>query len=414
MTSPEQVDGRTFLENLQNITYRNTPPTTVATSAFLQFQDLVGRILQSFEPGFFAQFSATSPMTFKNVDEFKQAVFSYAIAHGIPNDGFGLPNIAGAGVFDQTFKDEYYFVVQPGGFHDFEVITPNVTVADINAQADKWFANFISTFNYSSGPLTASEFFVQMQNETSIVAGMNISSDLQEMYVTGTDPLFGNAVLISFRDIPNQAKIPRYEEIYKTYFPNATTAQFKAAISQFYHDQIAANGFFVPGAALQQWTSQVIQTSRGIGALQDNTTLASIGADKARILNNVYVLIASLLDTLQRIAAVQSNRLNILSQWQQAYSQSLSTIHSFLSTDTSPIGGDDISNTQKASIRGELNDSVNTNWRSLLQNSQSIIGDDSKSLQGNINQVQDSISQQNNRATAIIQELGTLLNAIFK
>lgn len=144
-----------------------------------------------------------------------------------------------------------------------------------------------------------------------------------------------------------------------------------------------------------------------VPAPEDTTSLAAGGYTAAIILNDIFSKILNMIGALQNAAAVQANRLSFLSGWQKAYTNLAANIPVF----TSGSGAFGTKTDDK--LRGELNQ-LNSNYAATVQNRQSVVGDDAKALQSNVNQSNDAVNQQSNLGTAILQELGTLLAAIFK
>ncbi len=62
----------------------------------------------------------------------------------------------------------------------------------------------------------------------------------------------------------------------------------------------------------------------------DATTLSSGNYGKPFILTKVFDLLVLMIDVLQRTAAAQANRLNILTEWQKAYTDELNQVHAFV------------------------------------------------------------------------------------
>lgn len=142
----------------------------------------------------------------------------------------------------------------------------------------------------------------------------------------------------------------------------------------------------------------------------DPTSLASGNYTSTIILNRIFKLLLGMVSSLQNVAAAQSARLKFMSQWQSAYTDAMAQIHTFIKGDHKAFSGTSSSDGQ---TRDDLN-RLNSSFTQTLQNRQSIISDDAKALQSNINQSTDAVNQQSNLGTAIIQELGSLLQAIAK
>jgi hypothetical protein len=132
---------------------------------------------------------------------------------------------------------------------------------------------------------------------------------------------------------------------------------------------------------------------------------------KTLILDRIFRLIVEMIGTLQQVAASQSDRLRILTLWQQGYTELQTQIHTFTRNDGSYIenAGDDNMN----NAREKLNNYNNTVLENIRAR-RSIVQDDAKQLQSNLNQSNDSANQQANMGTAIIQTLSTLLGAIYR
>jgi hypothetical protein len=141
----------------------------------------------------------------------------------------------------------------------------------------------------------------------------------------------------------------------------------------------------------------------------DPTNLAPGDYTQTAILNQIFSEIINLLGAIQNAAAAQANRLNFLSNWQQAYTNIMGQVHTFIANNGDFVDGSD---TNSASIRADLNQ-FDSNLLQTLQNRQSVIGDASKAMQSTVNQSNDAVTQQSNLGTSIIQELSTLLGTIY-
>lgn len=142
----------------------------------------------------------------------------------------------------------------------------------------------------------------------------------------------------------------------------------------------------------------------------DTSSISSANYTSTIILNRIFSLVLNMITSLQNAAAAQANRLTFMSQWQSAYTDAMSQIHTFTKGSSGAFTGND---SASAVHRDDMN-RLNSNFIQTLQNRQSVVSDDAKALQSNVNQSNDAVNQQSNLGTAIIQELGTLLSAIFK
>lgn len=144
--------------------------------------------------------------------------------------------------------------------------------------------------------------------------------------------------------------------------------------------------------------------------VEDKTSLASGNYVKVLILDQIFKLLIQMIGTLQNVAAAQAERLNFLSQWQKAYTDVMNQIHTFIKAGNDRISFGGSSN---ASQRNDLNQ-LNSTYTQNLQNQRSVISDDAKALQSNVSQSNDAVNQQSNLATAIIQQMSTILGSIFR
>lgn len=144
----------------------------------------------------------------------------------------------------------------------------------------------------------------------------------------------------------------------------------------------------------------------------DNSSVGKANFNLTLILNNIYQLLTKMIGVMQNVTAVQAQRLNILTQWQAAYTDALSKVHTFTSADNIslqvPTGI-----TGSASNLAALNQ-YTSNLITTLQGNRSAVSDDSKSLQSSVNSSNDAVTQQANLATSFLQELTTLLQAIYR
>ena len=144
----------------------------------------------------------------------------------------------------------------------------------------------------------------------------------------------------------------------------------------------------------------------------DPTSLAVGNYTSTIILNRIFLLILNMITSLQKTAAAQANRLTFMGQWQSSYTDAMSQIHTFVK-DGNPLHAFTDGSSASATRRDDLN-RLNSNFIQTMQNRQSVVSDDAKALQSNVNQSNDAVNQQSNLGTAILQELSTLLSSIFR
>jgi cob(I)alamin adenosyltransferase len=118
-----------------------------------------------------------------------------------------------------------------------------------------------------------------------------------------------------------------------------------------------------------------------------------------------------MIEALQKTAAVQAERLNVLSQWQKAYTDELNQIHSFVAKNGDAIDNPD-ADSAAAKARQDLN-TANTTYTQQGQGNRQVVSDDAKALQSNVNQTNDAVNSQSDMATSILQQLSTILTSIY-
>src|ERR1700722_3576627 len=102
---------------------------------------------------------------------------------------------------------------------------------------------------------------------------------------------------------------------------------------------------------------QVLQKAHYVDSTNDSPGLYG----NPLILNRIFDLLVIMINLLQKTAAAQANRLNLLTSWQQAYTAEMNQIHAFVAKngDGQFSGGatslDNPTDTNVAKIRQDLN-----------------------------------------------------------
>ena len=141
----------------------------------------------------------------------------------------------------------------------------------------------------------------------------------------------------------------------------------------------------------------------------DDTNLASGDYARLSILNVLLVLLTDSIDHLQNAAAHQADRLQILTAWQKAYTDKIAQIPTFVQD---PSSGVAIYGSQSAEKRTEAN-TFNSTLTEKLRGYNTLVQNDSKMIQSNIDQSNNTVSQQANLVTALLQQLSSILGNIF-
>jgi len=166
----------------------------------------------------------------------------------------------------------------------------------------------------------------------------------------------------------------------------------------------------IPGATLNNPDTEIW----GIPGVQDPVGSVyqqnQVAFSKTLMLNRTFNILLKMIGVLQKAATAEANRLNFLTSWQTAYTESLNQMHSFAGNNGDAF--DTPSDSYDSQLMSNLN-AVNQSYTTQLQNNLSTISDMAKSQQTSVSQTADAASQQSNLATSFLQTLNTLLTTIL-
>lgn len=204
-----------------------------------------------------------------------------------------------------------------------------------------------------------------------------------------------------------------FQQIYDGFYPTATQSNFTSFLASYINTIITSgnpNQGFIPGQNIGDFYSKVLQSYTLATGGNTSPATSTVGAtsNQTDILNKIFALLVQMIGTLQQVAAAQASNLTFITKWQNAYTNLSTQVHTFTTSDTqAPASG--VNQTQ----RDQLN-ALNSSFTQNIQSRRSVLQDSSKALQTNLNQSDDSANQQANLCTSIIQELSTLLGAIYR
>jgi hypothetical protein len=159
--------------------------------------------------------------------------------------------------------------------------------------------------------------------------------------------------------------------------------------------------------------SSPVQNPNQIPFLQDVTDVLKFAQnDRTNIINKVFSLLILLTQTLQKTAAAQSDRLNLYTSWQKAYTAIQNQVVAFTANNPAYNAVITGSDTNAQNARDDLN-KANAAYTQEEQGRSGVVSDDAKALQTNVQQSSDAVNQQTNMATSLLQTLSTLLGSIF-
>lgn len=139
------------------------------------------------------------------------------------------------------------------------------------------------------------------------------------------------------------------------------------------------------------------------------TSLSDANFQETFRIDRVFLLLIQIIQVLQSVAIVQAQRLQFLTTWQQAYTALMNQIPVFTASG-SLFGGTD---TEDANTRDDMN-RINSTYTEQLRSERSQLSDAAKSLEANLTQTNDAVTQQANMATALLQQLSTIVSTIYK
>lgn len=323
----------------------------------------------------------------------------------------------------------------------FALFTDPTTPALINTSLppNQDFTILSANPSMTNPPVTASDIVTQFQNAftflsknfPSTFAGTTVPEQLtpdlyKQIFLTFT----ARSILLqnsSLNNLPpaqtifkNSQLVASYEELYDKYFPNSGLpaserfAVFTQLLKNFYNQEISKNGFFIPSNSFSDFSS-FLQTTAASGTFSQQTTLVSMGASKTLILNDIFDLLVSMINTLQQTAAIQSDRLLLYTDWQNAYTKQIASIPVFTANDgTFPgEGNGNPSDSNFVTLRSELNQQ-NAAFQEKLTAERQVISDEAQTQQTAITQSTDAFQQQSNFASSILEQLSTILSSIYR
>ena len=148
------------------------------------------------------------------------------------------------------------------------------------------------------------------------------------------------------------------------------------------------------------WIQPVPYTPR----TTDTSNLKSANYVNAQVMNSLFIKLTRMVVSLQQAATAQSARLTIYANWQVLYGNLLKKVPTFAPGDGSGLD---------TTAVGQAN-TANSSFITLIQANQQLVANLAKSLQSNVNQTNDQSNSQSSLATAILQQLSTMLSSIFK
>lgn len=247
----------------------------------------------------------------------------------------------------------------------------------------------------SSAPL-AIGFFQQLRSFTAVTATV----------VPGVSVVVNNAS--GGTTIATSSLTPTFRSVYNTYFPGSTDAAFAQDFQAFARSMIQQNGYF---SASRQYTS-FINFVQDIANVKP-AVVPTLPTQSVTILNDVFFLIVSMISSIQNITASQANRLTLYTSWQKGYTDLLNQVHIFTASSGDLLRDSAVYGDTKAKRQDEQGN-FNAGVTQQITAYKDSVSEDAKALQSRVNASSDAFNEQANTATAILQEISTILSAIFR
>ena len=245
---------------------------------------------------------------------------------------------------------------------------------------------------------------------------------------------------------------------YERFFLNLgfDVADFPQRLKAFYDKKLletgggdVAKGFFIRSFHFDEWTEEIWEEhldSISKAPIITDTSVSKDSTKKLLAIDRIFLLLIDMIDTINNLSATQAARLTILADWQRKYTDKIEQLPiitdsmgveafdddqniniAFLQDAPNPLFWAGVKKFGETEIKTDSDEfkkiietersSFSTKIQSLIERirgQRDAIKDDAKSLQTNISQSQDAANAQTNIGTALLQELGTLLSAIFR
>jgi len=197
-----------------------------------------------------------------------------------------------------------------------------------------------------------------------------------------------------------------YEQIFNAYFdPNDSVRN--AQILNLIAETIDKKGYFLPSHHIGDFLNIV---SRAYAQALTGQKSGVSNPTGPTVLIRILHLLISLIDTVQQVATAQANRLGILTSWQKNYTDLMGEVRAFVKGGPERAETDEELNDDR---RKSLNDANNI-YTPTLQSRRQVVSDDAKALQSAINQSQDTVQNEASTVSSFLQQLSSLLSAIYR
>lgn len=176
-------------------------------------------------------------------------------------------------------------------------------------------------------------------------------------------------------------------------------------------------GYVIPLALNPPPTAEEVYIAHGMAKqFSPVHPLDASGFQGVLTIDMILRLVTDVVGSLQDCAVTNADRLNFLVKWQAAYTNQMSGVHAFTrNKDSGSISGsgDKDIDARMSANRDDMN-RINANYTETMRAYRSVISDQSKQVQTYLQQLNDSVSQQANMFTTLMQQQSSILNSMYR
>lgn len=343
--------------------------------------------------GKFLEDAKQKKVVFKSWEDFETSYYSSPFSANVPPNALYEGLVRDFAAFSNIQLDNNLNIVGAGDWR-FVKTTPPLNLKDPKSPNNP----FITFFNSNVQELVTSRLgsFADVLPESNLdfINRLHYKANnwslLTYMNWNGSAP-------------PNQAD--SYKAYFQARFPHKDVSEedFEKAFTDFYNAQIKKYGYFAPNPALAEWSDFLLKNAGGISfPILDEDVKRDIS-----VLMELMRLIIQMITSLERVATVQSQSIQIQSQTIASYTTRKTLVPIFKSGDNA-FWGRATSEAQK--FRDNLNSITAGNWSEKNKAFSGVEEDLLKKAQALLSKLTNEVNSQ----TDIVKTLLDLLRSIVK
>lgn len=216
-------------------------------------------------------------------------------------------------------------------------------------------------------------------------------------------------------------KLTSYSDIYFAFFKDGSQTEFETRFKDFVEKVTRREGYFSLNHFVGEWyLSGVRQLALAFG----KTAVEETGSEKLTIIFDLFRLLTDMLGVLQKVAATQAERLRFYANMQKAYTELMNRVPNVTIDQIVKLSGDpdenrfkkrdDDKNLEHANMAISGISATTQSYTERMRAFRSVWSDEARSHQTSVNQSNETVNQQSNLATALLQQVSTILQGIFK